>query len=540
MEKITKISKKISIPEEYLIPYGHYKAKIDFSYFETIKNKKDGKLILVTALTPTRTGEGKTTISIALADGLRGCKKDALLCLREPSLGPVFGLKGGATGGGLISVIPSEDINLHFNGDLHALTSAINLIGAVIDNHIFQGNDLQIDDNRVLFTRSMDMNDRALRKVIVNNDKRFGNPRNEEFCITVANELMAILCLAKDPQDFYERINNISVAYNKKGERIYIRDLRIGKAIMKLMKDALSPNLVQTIAGTPCLIHGGPFANIAHGCNSVIANKIALKISDYVVTEAGFGADLGAEKFFDIHVPALGKNPDAAVFVVTLKALKSHGGVAYEDLSKPNTTALMAGTKNVEQHMENISKFGVPAVIAINKFSNDHPEEIEAFKEWCGIKGYKYALVTGFDKGVKGCMDLANVVMEVLDTKRSHFKTMYDLFDSIDAKINKVAKEIYRADGVTYSKTAETRLKELVREGFDDYRICIAKTPASFSDNPELLNAPRGFSLKVDDINVKTGAKFVVVLCGGVITMPGLPKIPNAVKMEDETLDWLK
>ena len=540
MQKIQRISKLLNIPEEYVIPYGHFKAKIDYSYFRRIEKNPDGKLILVTALTPTKVGEGKTTISVALADGLRAIGRNAVLCLREPSLGPVFGLKGGATGGGLISVIPSEDINLHFNGDIHALTSAVNLISAVIDNHIFQGNELGIDVNNILWQRAVDMNDRALRDVIVNNNEKYGGPRKEQYLITVASELMAILCLAKNPTDFRTRIGNIAVAYNKNGNIVYLRDLQIVNAVMKLMKDALNPNLVQTIAGTPAFIHGGPFANIAHGCNSVIANRMALKLGDYVVTEAGFGADLGAEKFFDIHIPALEKRPDACVFVVTLKALKSHGGVEFEKLSEENVERMLVGTANIERHIENIARYGVPTVVALNRFANDHVGELEAFSKWCKARKYDVREVTGFDKGVPGCLAIAQGVVEALETKINKFKTLYSDDELLKDKIHTIATKIYGASDVDYSSAALAKLQRLQDSGFGSLKVCIAKTPLSFSDNPSLINAPKGFTLKVEDILLKTGAGFVVVLCGGIITMPGLPKVPNAVKMESEVLDWIE
>ena len=534
MQKIQSIAKILKIPEEYLIPYGHYKAKIDFAYFDKVCKNSDGNLILVTALTPTKVGEGKTTISVALADGLRAIGKSAVLCLREPSLGPVFGLKGGATGGGLISVIPSEDINLHFNGDLHALTSAINLISAVIDNHIFQGNELDIDPNRILWQRAVDMNDRALRNVIVNDNEKYGLPREEQYLITVASELMAILCLAKDPSDFKTRIGNIAVAYSKEGKLVYLKDLQICNAVMKLMKEALNPNLVQTIAGTPSIIHGGPFANIAHGCNSVIANKLALKLGDYVITEAGFGADLGAEKFFDIHVPSLGKKPDAAVFVVTLKALKSHGGVAFEELGKLNVKAMLEGTANVERHLENIAKYRVPCLVALNRFANDYKEELDAFYSWCKTKNIKVREVTGFDRGVPGCIDIARGVVEIIETKPSNYKPLYKDSDSLESKIDTIAKKIYGASEVKYSSKAIDSLRNLEKLGFAGLKVCVAKTPLSFSDDPLLINAPTNFTLNVKDVLLKSGAGFVVALCGDIITMPGLPKVPNAVKMETE------
>ena len=540
MQKINKISKIINLPEEYLIPYGHFKAKIDFSYYKKVENNQNGKLVLVTALTPTKVGEGKTTISVALADGLRALNKNAILCLREPSLGPVFGLKGGATGGGLISVIPSEDINLHFNGDIHALTSAVNLVSAVIDNHIFQGNQLRIDPSRVLWQRAIDMNDRALRDVIVTDNEKYGKPRREQYLITVASELMAILCLARDAKDFQARIKNITLAYDFDGQPIYLSDLKITNAVLKLMRDALNPNLVQTIAGTPAFIHGGPFANIAHGCNSVIANRLALKMADYVVTEAGFGADLGAEKFFDIHVPALRKDPDACVFVVTLKALKSHGGVEFDRLNELNVDAMLEGTQNVKRHLENIAKFRVPSIVALNKFASDHAKEVDAFLDWCKVNKIKVKQVTGFNLGIPGCIDLAQGVIEILETKACKFTPLYDNHVTLAEKVQIIAREIYGAEDVEYSDNAKTTMESLQNSGFGDLKVCIAKTPLSFSDNPALINAPSGFTLKVEDVLLKTGAGFVVVLCGGIITMPGLPAVPNAVKMETENLDWIE
>lgn len=540
MIHIDKIRKILNVDEEYFIPYGKYKGKIDYRFYNKIKNNPDGKLILVTALTPTKTGEGKTTVSIGLADGLRALNKTSVLCLREPSLGPVFGLKGGATGGGKISVLPVDDINLHFNGDMHALTSSINLISAVIDNHIFQGNALRIDENRILWQRALDMNDRALRDVMINNNPKYGNIRSEQFMITVASELMAILCLAKDPKDFLQRINKISVAYNQDGEIVFLQDLKISHAIMKLMREAFSPNLVQTTAGNPAIIHGGPFANIAHGCNSIIANQMALKLGDYVVTEAGFGADLGAEKFFDIHIPALGKNPDGCVFVATIKAMKSHGGVAYEKLNEENVEKMLEGAENVRQHLENIKKYGVPAVIALNKFNNDHENELTAFKKWCSDNNFKVHLIDGFDRGVDGCTELAQGVLEMLETQRSRFKTIYKKEASLKEKIETVAREIYRADGVVYKDGVLEKLAEFEKLGFGQFPICIAKTPLSFSDNPTILNAPRNYKITVSDVNLKTGAQFVVAMCGDILTMPGLPILPNAVKMEDEPLDWIE
>ena len=534
MKNMYEIAKKANISEEYVIPYGRDKAKIDLAINEKVKNNKDGKLVLVTAITPTKAGEGKTTTSIALTDGLNYIGIPSLLCLREPSLGPVFGLKGGATGGGKVSVIPSEDINLHFTGDLHALTSSINLIGAVIDNHIFQGNELGIDPEHILWKRALDMNDRALRSVTIMQDEKKGTPRHEEFVITVASELMAIFCLAKDEEDFRERVNNIIVALNFKGEPVTLRDLRISNAVMKLMRAALNPNLVQTVEGNPAIIHGGPFANIAHGCNSLIATRLALKLAPIVVTEAGFGADLGAEKFMDIACRVGELHPDAVVVVATIRALKMHGGQLYEELDNENVEALLKGTCNLKHHMETVAKYKVPAVICINHFASDTEAETKALMKWCEEEGFEYAFCSGFADGAKGCVALAELVKKTLETKQSNYAPLYDVKLPIKEKINIIAKEVYGAGEVVFSDAASEQIAKYESMGFAKTPVCIAKTPLSITDNPKVLGAPKGFTITVKEVRLSAGAGFVVALTGTIMTMPGLPKVPAAVKMEEE------
>ena len=533
MKNIYEIAKKAGIPEEYVIPYGKDKAKIDSKLFEDLKDKKDGKLVLVTAITPTKVGEGKTTTSIGLHDGMHYNGVDSMLCLREPSLGPVFGIKGGATGGGKASVIPSEDINLHFTGDMHALTSSINLISAVIDNHIFQGNELRIDANNILWKRALDMNDRALRSVTVLQDEKKGQPRHDEFVITVASELMAILCLAKDENDFRERINNIIVAYNLDGDPVRLRDLRISNAIMKLMKMALLPNLVQTMEENPAIIHGGPFANIAHGCNSLIATKLALKLSPIVITEAGFGGDLGAEKFLDIKCRVGGLHPDCVVMVATIRALKMHGGQLFEELDIENVPALMNGVANLKKHMDNMAKYDIPVVVCINHFDQDTENETKALCEWCESQGYEYAFCSGFRDGGKGASELAKKVKNVLDTKESNYHPIYSVESPIKDKIETICKEIYGAGEIVYSDAANAQIEKFAKLGFDKTPICIAKTPQSLTDNPKVLGAPSGFTITIREVRLSAGANFLVPLTGAVMTMPGLPKVPAAVKMED-------
>lgn len=535
LENIKKVAKDFGIEEEFLDTYGEYKAKIKPELFNDVKKNKDGKLVLVTAITPTKAGEGKTTASIALLDGLKKINQKALLCLREPSMGPVFGLKGGATGGGKVTVEPSEDINLHFTGDMHALTSSINLISAVIDNHIYQGNELNINPKKVVWNRALDMNDRELREIKIGlGSKINGIRRTDHFQITVASELMAILCISKDALDFKKRIGNIIVAYNKKDEPVYLKELQITNAIMKLMKDALKPNIVQTSENNPCLIHGGPFANIAHGCSSLIATRLALKLSPIVITEAGFAADLGAEKFLDIKCRVGDLTPNCVVLVATIRALKMHGGQSYQNLDEENINALNEGLKNLEQHYQNLRKYEVPVVIAINHFAKDSKLEIETLEKWCQNKNYSYAFLDGFLKGGAGSVDLASKVLETLETKKSKYKPLYRIDDSIENKINIIAKEIYRADKVIFTKEAKKNIKDIYKIGRDKLVVCMAKTPLSFSDNPKLLNCPRNFSITVKEVKLSNGAEFIIPLCGNILTMPGLPKVPSAVKMEKE------
>jgi len=534
IETIDKIAKKANIAEQYIDFYGKYKAKIDLSIFEELKNKPDGKLVLVTAITPTKTGEGKTTMSIALTEGFAKNGVRCMLCLREPSMGPVFGLKGGATGGGLASIEPKDDINLHFTGDMHALTSSINLIAAVIDNHIFQGNELNIDPNKIVWTRALDMNDRALRSVTIMQDEKKGTPRHDSFVITVASELMAILCLAKDPEDFKNRVNNILVAYTYDDKPVYLKELRISNAIMKLMKEALKPNLVQTVENNPVLVHGGPFANIAHGCNSIIALKMALKLGDVVVTEAGFGADLGAEKFLDICCPTGNLKPNGVVLVATIRALKEHGGVAFEELNKPNVEALKLGIANLKLHLENISKYGLPVVVAINHFADDSKEEIEYLTNWCVENGYEVSFVDGFLKGGNGSTDLASKVSKMLAKSKSNYKKLYDFNLPIKEKIETICKEIYRAGKVEFSDKSLEEISKFEKLGYSHTPICMAKTPLSISDDPKVFGAPIGSTIHIRDVKLSSGANFIVALTGKVMTMPGLPKVPAAVKMEDE------
>lgn len=531
LEKITKIAKGLGIKEDSLELYGNYKAKIKPDVYESVKNNPDGKLILVTAITPTKAGEGKTTASIALVDGLAKLKQKALLCLREPSMGPVFGIKGGATGGGKVTVEPHDDINLHFTGDMHCLTSSINLIAAIIDNHIYQGNELRIDKDRILWKRAIDTNDRELRNIEIGFGEKNGIQRKDHFEITVASELMAILCISKDEEDFVRRLNNILVAYNLDGNPVYLKDLNITNAIMKIMKYALWPNIVQTAENNPCLIHGGPFANIAHGCSSLIATKLALKLSPIVVTEAGFAADLGAEKFLDIKCRVGGLTPSMCVLVATIRALKMHGGEAFENLDKENIEALKIGVANLEQHYENLRKFGIPIVIAINHFAQDTETEIKYLSNWCDEHGYKYAFLDGFLKGGDGAIDLANRVLECLRTKKTEYKPLYDVNDSIENKIEKITKEIYRADGVDYTPEALKDIEDIKKLGKENLVVCMAKTQSSFSDNPKLLNCPRNFRVTVKEVKLSNGAEFIVALLGSILTMPGLPKVPQACLM---------
>ena len=534
MHDIYEVAAKAGISKEYVIPYGLDKAKIDLKINESLKDKSNGKLVLVTAITPTKAGEGKTTTSIALTDGLHQIGVNSLLCLREPSLGPVFGLKGGATGGGLASVVPSEDINLHFTGDMHALTSSINLISAVIDNHIFQGNELGINPDKIIWKRALDMNDRALRSVTVNLDEKKSAPRHDEFVITVASEMMAVLCLARDPEDFIERIKQIVVAYNFDNEPVKLEQLRISNAIYKLMKNAFNPNLVQTLEGNPCLIHGGPFANIAHGCNSLIATKMALKLAPIVVTEAGFGADLGAEKFLDIKCRVGNLKPDAVVMVATIRALKLHGGVKFEELDNENVEALRIGTANLKRHLENIAKYDVPVVICVNHFASDTAKETEELIRFCENNNYEVAFCDAFSRGGVGAIDLAKKVLDTLNTKESKYHPLYELNNSLKDKIDMICKEIYRARNVIYTDEALAQIQDFELKGYRNIPVCIAKTPLSFTDNAKVLNAPDDFDITIREVRLSAGAGFVVALTGSIMTMPGLPKVPAAVKMEDE------
>ena len=537
MGNIFDIAKRLNINEKYIIPFGYDKAKISLKIMDELKDRSDGKLVLVTAITPTKAGEGKTTTSIGLHDGLNYIGVPSLVCLREPSLGPVFGIKGGATGGGKALVVPSEDINLHFTGDMHALTSSINLIAACIDNSIWQGNALNINPERVLWKRALDMNDRALRKITISEGETKCAPRHEEFVITVASELMAILCLSKDENDFMDRVNNIIVAYSNDNKPVFLRDLRISHAVMKLMITALNPNLVQTLEGNPAIIHGGPFANIAHGCNSIIATKMALKMAPVVVTEAGFGADLGAEKFLDIKCRVADLKPDAVVVVATIRALKMHGGQPFEELANEKVEALKNGVCNLKKHIENVEKYGVPAVVCINHFASDTEAETAYLSKWCEENGYAHAYCSAFADGAKGGAELAKAVMNILNTKKSNYHPLYDVNLPIKTKIETICKEIYGAGEVVYTDEAEQQIKDFTALGFDKTPICIAKTPQSLTDDPKVLGAPRGFTVTIREVRLSAGANFIVPLTGAIMTMPGLPKVPAAVKMEDVPYD---
>ena len=536
MKKINEIADELGISADELEPYGHYKAKLSETLYSKLAFKNDGKLILVTAINPTPAGEGKTTVSVGLAEAMAKIGKKAMLALREPSLGPVFGIKGGAAGGGYAQVVPMEDINLHFTGDMHAITSANNLLCAMIDNHMQQGNELQIDQRRIMFKRCLDMNDRALRNIIIGlGGKVNGIPREDGFQITVASEIMAILCLATDLSDFKERIGNILVAYNLKGEPVFARDLGACGAMTALLKDALKPNLVQTLENTPAFIHGGPFANIAHGCNSIRATKLALKLGDYCITEAGFGSDLGAEKFFDIKCRYGGLTPSCVVLVATIRALKYNGGVFKTDLEKENMWALEKGIINLQTHIENMHKYHIPVVVAINKFHTDTEQEIEFVTNFCSQLGVEVSMCEVFAKGGEGGVDLAQKVCETIELcaeNENSFKPLYDTDLPIKAKIETIAKEIYRADGVTYTTQAEKAIKEIEGIGFRDLPVCIAKTQYSLSDNPALLGKPKNFKITVRDAKLSAGAGFIVVYTGDIMTMPGLPKAPSALKID--------
>ena len=533
MLPISQIADSVGIEDDELELYGKYKGKVSLDVLSRLEDKPDGKLILVTAINPTPAGEGKTTMNVGLSMGLNKIGKKAFTALREPSLGPVFGVKGGAAGGGYSQVVPMEDINLHFTGDFHAITSAHNLLAAMLDNHLQQGNVLDIDPKKIVWRRVLDMNDRSLRNIIVGlGGKPDGFVRQTGFDITVASEIMAILCLATSLSDLKERLSKMVVAYRKDGSAVTAADLEATGAMALLLKDAIKPNLVQTVENTPALIHGGPFANIAHGCNSVMATKIGLKLADYVVTEAGFGADLGAEKFFDIKARFAGLNPNAVVIVATIRALKMNGGVPKTELSAENLAALEAGIANIERHVENVSKFGVPAVVAINKFPTDTEAEINLLREKLSAKGVDVVLAEVFTKGGEGAIDLANKVVEIIETKPSNYAPLYDVDGSIEEKINTIATEIYRADGVDFTAAAKKQIKELAALGLDKMPICMAKTQYSFSDDATLLGAPTGFNITVREVKVNAGAGFIVALTGAIMTMPGLPKVPAANGMD--------
>lgn len=533
MKKITEIAASLGIPDEEIEPYGHYKAKLSEKLFADTADKPDGKLILVTAINPTPAGEGKTTVSVGLAEAMAKIGKKAVLALREPSLGPVFGIKGGAAGGGYAQVVPMEDINLHFTGDMHAITAANNLLCALLDNHMQQGNALMIDQRRIMIDRCLDMNDRALRNVVIGlGGKINGIPRQDSFRITVASEVMAILCLASDLDDLKKRLGNILIAYNTSGEPVYARDLGAQGAMTALLKDALKPNLVQTLENNPVLMHGGPFANIAHGCNSIRATKLALKLGDYCITEAGFGADLGAEKFCDIKCRFAGIKPDCAVIVATIRALKYNGGVPKAELSAENVPALEKGMINLVTHIENMRKFGLPVVVAINRFGTDSDAEIAAVEKLCGEMGVPVSLTEIFAKGGEGGTDLARKVCETIENHPADFKPLYDSELSIKEKLNVIAKEIYRADGVIFTAQAEKALAEIEKLGFGTAPVCVAKTQYSLSDDASKLGRPEGFSITVRDIKLSAGAGFVVALTGDIMIMPGLPKAPAAMKID--------
>ena len=531
LEKIDKIASKLGIESEELERYGEYKAKISNEVYKKRKDKKDGKLVLVTAISPTPLGEGKTTISIAIADGLKQIGKNAVLALREPSLGPVFGIKGGATGGGRVQIAPMEDINLHFTGDIHAITTANNLLSSIIDNHIYFGNELGF--KKVVWKRCMDLNDRQLRTVEtgLSGEKKIV-PRTDHFDITVASEIMAILCLAENIQDLKEKLGNIIVGYNEKDEPIYAKQLNAQGAMTVLLKDAIKPNLVQTLEHTPAIIHGGPFANIAHGCNSIIATKTALKVADYVITEAGFGADLGAEKFLDIKCRKAGIKPDAVVLVATIKAIKYHGGVEKEKIQEENIEGLEKGIDNLYRHIDNLkNKFGLNVIVALNRYTSDTEKEIEWLKNNLKEKEIKLSLVEGWAKGGEGARDIANQLVDIVK-EPENFQLMYENSDTIKEKILKVATKIYRAKDVEYSKDALEKIEKIEKLGYGNLPVCIAKTQYSFSDDPKNLEAKDEYKIHIRNIELKAGAGFVVVLAGKIMTMPGLPKVPASESID--------
>ena len=533
LKPITDVVEKLGIHFDDLELYGKYKAKLTFDKIQAVQKEEPGKLILVTAINPTPAGEGKSTITIGLADALNKIGKQTMIAIREPSLGPVMGIKGGAAGGGYAQVLPMEDINLHFTGDMHAITTANNALSALIDNHLHQGNELGIDQSRIIWKRVVDLNDRALRNVSIGlGGPLNGIPREDGFDITVASEIMAILCLATDIEDLKRRLANIVIGYRYDRSPVYVRDLEVEGALALILKDAIKPNLVQTIYGTPAFVHGGPFANIAHGCNSVLATSTALRLADYVVTEAGFGADLGAEKFLDIKTPNLPASPSAVVIVATIRALKMNGGVAKDALSEENVEAVRSGFSNLERHVENMRKFGVPVAVAINEFVTDTEAEIATLKELCASIQVPVELASVWADGADGGVALAETVVATLETSPASYTRLYDNDLSIEEKITKIAQEIYRADNVVFEKKAKTQIAQIVKNGWDKLPVCMAKTQYSFSDDPSLLGAPSGFDITIRELVPKTGAGFVVALTGEVMTMPGLPKRPAALNMD--------
>lgn len=530
LKPIGEIAEKVGIPKDALEPYGHYKAKIDINQVQQ-KNGK-GKVVLVTAMSPTPAGEGKSTVTVGLSDAFNQLKQNVMVALREPALGPTFGIKGGATGGGYAQVLPMEDINLHFNGDFHAITTANNALSAFIDNHIHQGNELEIDQRRIEWKRVLDMNDRALRNVIVGlGGPTQGVPREDGFNITVASEIMAILCLANDINDLKTKISNITIGYTRSRKPVTVSDLKVEGALAMILKDAIKPNLVQTIEGTPALVHGGPFANIAHGCNSILATETARDLADIVVTEAGFGSDLGAEKFINIKAREAGFEPSAVVVVATIRAIKMHGGVAKDNLKEENVEALKSGIVNLERHVKNVRKYGLEPVVALNAFVHDTEAETEFVQQWAKDNGVRLALTEVWEKGGKGGIDLANKVLEVIEQPQT-FKQLYELEQPLEDKIETIVKEIYGGSKVTFSSKAQKQLQQFKENGWDHYPICMAKTQYSFSDDATQLGAPEGFEITIRELEAKTGAGFIVALTGAIMTMPGLPKKPAALNMD--------
>jgi len=533
LQPITNVVKKLGIDFDDLELYGKYKAKLTFDKIKAVEENAPGKLVLVTAINPTPAGEGKSTITIGLADALNKIGKKTMIAIREPSLGPVMGIKGGAAGGGYAQVLPMEDINLHFTGDMHAITTANNALSALIDNHLHQGNELGIDQRRIIWKRVVDLNDRALRHVTVGLGSPInGIPREDGFDITVASEIMAILCLATDVEDLKERLANIVIGYRFDRSPVYVRDLEVQGALALILKEAIKPNLVQTIYGTPAFVHGGPFANIAHGCNSVLATSTALRLADYTITEAGFGADLGAEKFLDIKAPNLPTSPDAVVIVATIRALKMNGGVAKDALNQENVEAVKAGFANLARHVENMRKYGVPVVVAINEFITDTNDEIAVLRNLCAAIDVPVELASVWANGADGGVDLANTLINTIENNPAHYKRLYDNNLSVEEKVTKIAKEIYRADNIIFEKKSKTQIAQIVKNGWDNLPICMAKTQYSFSDDPKLLGAPTGFDITIRELVPKLGAGFIVALTGDVMTMPGLPKKPAALNMD--------